>query len=287
VVKYIPNVNIISFDYLEIMGRNVYQDFSLALKPKYLATQHSIVMPYPDFSPDLSVPIAEASIHSPRKIFFYFAGTSTIGGIRRWIKRSCETAKDPSLCYYEDFAKNVVDSTRLGIPKGYPAAMKNSLFCGHAAGDALSSRRPTSAVLANCIPVLICDLCLYAFENLIDYNSFAVFLSEDDVIAGRLIEKLQSIPQEKIESMQRNLLKVRSHFVYNTTSPPQRGDALDTLVQQLALRGSILRQYRRWFVTNQHLSADLRDYPVDPPPKKRYLIKGNAADEKDFNNLGG
>lgn len=283
VVKYIPHVNMISFDYLELMGRNVYQDFSLSLKPRFLEAQHHIVMPYPDFSPELAVAVPLSDIHRERKIFFYFAGTSTIGGIRRWIKRNCNAAADPALCYYEDFAKNVIDSSRLGIPRGYPAAMKNSLFCGHAAGDALSSRRPTSAILANCIPVLICDLCLYAFENLVDYNSFAVFVSEDDVIAGKLIEKLKAIPMNRIKAMQANLQKVRRHFVYNTTSAPQKGDALDSLVVELSIRGSILRQYRRWFVTNEQLSFDLRDYPLEPPARKKYLL--NKEEEKDFNNL--
>ncbi|CUG92349.1 glucuronoxylan glucuronosyltransferase f8h-like, putative [Bodo saltans] len=289
VVRHFPNVNLISFDYLEIMGRNVYQDFSLALKPRFLQSMHSIIMPYPDYSPELS---QEKLLTTPsnvigvkRKIFFYFAGTSTIGGIRRWIKRNCDAANDPAKCYYEDFAKNVIDAARLGVPKGYPAAMRNSLFCGHAAGDALSSRRPTSAILANCIPVLICDLCLYAFENLIDYDTFAVFVSEDDVISGKLLERLESIPQARIEQMQRNLLAVRHHFVYNVTGPPRQGDALDTLVTQLSLRGSILRQYRRWFTTNHALSADAKDYPLEPPARKRYVMKGNAAEERDFNKL--
>lgn len=286
-VKYFPNGNLISFDYLELQGRNDFQDFSLALKPHFLRSQHHIVMPYPDFSPALREPIPSARIHDARKVYFYFAGTSTIGGIRRWIKRNCEAAKDAARCLYHDFAASVVDPKRLGIPLDYPTVMQNSLFCGHAAGDALSSRRPTSAVLAGCIPVLICDLCLYAFENIIEYGSFAVFVSEQDVIDGKLLEILDAIPPEKIRSLQTNLRLVRSHFVYNTTHAPQRGDALDTLVKQLSLRGSILRQYRRWFTVNHLLSSDPRKYSSNPPAVKKYLMKGNTQEERDFNNLGG
>ena len=262
----------------------MYQDFSLALKPKFLNTMNSIIMPYPEFSPLLREPIAKDRLHDPRKILFYFAGTHTIGGIRRWIKRNCDAS--PTDCVFQSFAKNVIDASRLGVPQDYPSAMKQSVFCGHAAGDALSSRRPTSAVLAGCIPVLICDLCLYAFENMINYKAFAIFMSEDDVIQGRMLAILRSIPPKKIQQMQKNLMKVRKHFVYNTNGPPQRDDALDLLVKQLAIRGSLLRQYRRWWLFNEHLSSNAKDYPVEPPPRKKYLIKGNAQEERDFNNLG-
>jgi hypothetical protein len=285
VQKHFPNINLISFDYLEIMGRNEWQDFSLALKPKFLQYMHHVVVPYPDFSPHLSVPLTAAELARPRDIFFYFSGTSNIGGIRRWIKRACDAS--PNDCVYEEFAKNVIDHKRVGVPTSYPEQMKKSVFCGHAAGDALSSRRPTSAVLAGCIPVLICDLCLYAWENLIDYQSFAIFLHEDDVMNGQMLKILRSIPQETIQIMQRNLLEVRQYFVYNTIGAPGSGDALDTLVTQLALRGSILRQYRRWWYYNDQLSVEAKDYPIEPKAVKRYLKKGSstAKEEKDFNNL--
>ena len=343
VVRHFPNANIISFDFLELMGRNEWQDFSLALKPKFLQAQHWIVMPYPDFSPDLAVPralpavlmpegssassavvAASAAVYEERKVFFYFAGTSTIGGIRRWIKRNCETHEkmrresigstsnggndkaggaskntatsaevnsgggdQGNICFYEDFAASVIDAARLGIPSGYPAMMKNTLFCGHAAGDALSSRRPTSAVLAGCIPVLICDLCLYAFEDTLDYSTFSVFVSEEDVLEGRLMAVLEAISPEAIRRMQQNLARVRHRFVYNISGPPSEGDALDSMVGQLAVRGRVLRSYRRWWAANHALPSDGYAYPKDPPPVKRYLRKGvsSAEEERNFNNI--
>eukprot|EP00759_Apiculatamorpha_spiralis_P021524 PhF_6_TR26270/c0_g1_i3/m.37605 len=182
----VPAVNFISFEFLELTAKGeLYQDFSLALKPKFTNAMHSIVMPYPDFSPHLQgTPITKSNVHAPRKQFFYFAGTSNIGGIRRWIKREC--LSHTTLCKYDDFGTNVIDSKRLGVPTAYPLEFLASTFCGHAAGDGLSSRRPTTAILAGCIPVLICDLCLYAFENVLDYSTFAVFVKEDDVIEGKL-----------------------------------------------------------------------------------------------------
>jgi hypothetical protein len=281
-----PNVNFISFDYLELQGRNNFQDFTLALKPKFATAQNWIVVPYPDFSPALSVAVPKERIHDKKDIFFFFAGTSTIGGIRRWIKRACEANKDD--CLFWDFGGSVIDTKRLSVPD-YPTATLKSTFCGHAAGDALSSRRPTSAVLAGCIPVLICDLCLYAWENIIDYSAFSVFVHEEDVINGKLFEILRKIPQERIRQMQTNLALVRDHFVYNTSGPPAAGDALDTLVQQLSLRGLLLRQYRRWHAMNAHLSTEMRDYPADPCPMKRYIRKGitSKQEEDDFNNIAG
>eukprot|EP00666_Eupelagonemidae_sp_cell4sb_P005179 gene5179-19157_t len=53
----VPNVNWISYEFLELMGRNEYQDFSLALKPRFREAQHGVVLPYPDFSPALRDPV--------------------------------------------------------------------------------------------------------------------------------------------------------------------------------------------------------------------------------------
>jgi hypothetical protein len=218
VTRFFPNVNLISFDLLEIMGRNNYQDFSLALKPRFDRNLLNIIMPYPDLSPLLRM-LPENPHHEihrrERKFLFYFAGTSTIGGIRRFIRWNCDvnaararssssSASPPPFsnlngvfdekdCVYVDFAQSVTDTKRLAVPTDYPRAMKDSVFCGHAAGDALSSRRPTSAILAGCIPVLICDLCLYAWEGSIDYESFAVFVPESEVISGNLVSILKSI----------------------------------------------------------------------------------------------
>eukprot|EP01065_Artemidia_motanka_P021603 TRINITY_DN25843_c0_g1_i1.p1 TRINITY_DN25843_c0_g1~~TRINITY_DN25843_c0_g1_i1.p1 ORF type:complete len:522 (+),score=110.07 TRINITY_DN25843_c0_g1_i1:27-1568(+) len=271
-MRTLPNVNWISYEFLELMGRNEYQDFSLALKPRFKEAQHGIVLPYPDFSPKLQVPVADP--HAPREHFAFMAGTSTIGGVRRWIKRELNRyagdAQTP--CLYQEFATDVVDPRRLGVPTEYPDFFRNSLFCVHAAGDGLSSRRPTSAVLAGCIPVLVCDLCLYAFENLLNYSSFAVFVKEDDVMAGRMVSQLRAIPREEIRRKQQALVEVRQHFTYNTEGPPRAGDALDLLVKQLSLRGSILRSYRRWWQSNRHLSSHMRDYPRDPPKVNRYKV---------------
>lgn len=290
VVRYFPNINLISFDLLEIMGRNQFQDFSLALKPRFDRNLLNIIMPYPDLSPQLSGDVAMNSSSAdgkPRDVLFYFAGTSTIGGIRRWIKWNCDVhnakkqqqqrsmSKD---CVYVDFATSVVDTKRLGVPTDYPSAMQSATFCGHAAGDALSSRRPTSAILAGCIPVLICDLCLYAWESTLDYSAFAVFVPEHEVISGNLVKILQCIAANstRMSTLRENLAKVRRHFVYHR-GVPQEGDALDMLTKELATRGALMRQYRRWFRANAHLSSDLKDYPLDPPLAMKYVRRIPAA----------
>jgi len=284
IAQHFPNVNFISFDFLELQGRSHFQDFTLSLKPNFLKARDWIVMPYPDFSPALAAP-PPIEADTRRDTFFFFAGTSTIGGVRRWIQRSC--AVHPEDCTYTGFGANVTDIKRLQIPD-YPTSMRGSVFCGHAAGDALSSRRPTSAVLAGCIPVLICDLCLYPFENFIDYSTFAVFVHEEDVINGKLFDILRKIPAERIKAMQANLRKVRSYFEYRTDGPPRPGDALDALARQLVLRGSLYRQYRRWHAFNPHLSSDARDYPAEPCNVKRYVRKGvtTAKELADFNAIG-
>ena len=167
--------------------------------------------------------------------------------------------------------------------------MRNATFCGAAQGDSLSSRRPTSAVLAGCIPVLICDLCLYPHENLVEYSDFAVFVSEEDVMDGKLFQILRGIPAERIAAMRRALNEVAPRFRYTVDGPPRPGDALDTLVEQLQLRGMLDRQYRRWFAANANASSDMKDYPADPRVVKKYLRPGRGStkqEERDFNNIG-
>ena len=187
-------------------------------------------------------------------------------------------------CVYVDFATSVTDLSRLGVPKDYPRAMKDSVFCGHAAGDALSSRRPTSAVLAGCIPVLICDLCLYAWEGQIDYSAFSIFIPESEVIAGNLVPILKKIYANSthVQLLRDNLNLVRKHFVYHE-GKPHEGDALDMLAKELERRGMLMRQYRRWFQMNGALSSELKDYPVEPPAVKKYVrrLEGGAVDQKD------
>ncbi|KEG07511.1 putative xyloglucan galactosyltransferase KATAMARI1-like [Trypanosoma grayi] len=277
VQRNIPNVKLISYDLLEIMGRNDYQDFSLALKPLFLANMLNVVVPYPDMAPALRQP---PDMAAPRPVLFYFAGTHTIGGVRRWIRRNCQ--KEPQACVYETFASTGVTAERLRVPLAYPEQMRRAVFCGHAAGDALSSRRPTSAVLAGCIPVIMCDLCIMPFEGVVGYSRFAVFIPEDVVIAGRMMETLRSIPARQVRHMQKELRRVRSRFTYNADGL-KPNDALDTLVQELALRGALLRQYKRWWQTNRNLSSSYNDYPSVPPARRRYMLPPDAPGAAEFN----
>eukprot|EP01059_Diplonema_ambulator_P022644 TRINITY_DN37978_c0_g1_i1.p1 TRINITY_DN37978_c0_g1~~TRINITY_DN37978_c0_g1_i1.p1 ORF type:complete len:488 (+),score=50.91 TRINITY_DN37978_c0_g1_i1:158-1621(+) len=270
-MRLFPRINYISYEFLEIMGRNKYQDFSLALKPRFTDYMHSIVVPYPDFSPGLR---EQLPLDHPRDISVFMSGTSTIGGIRRWIKKELVKHADDEgfKCLYQDFGSHVVDTKRLGVPVEYPEMFKRSVFCVHAAGDGLSSRRPTSAVLSGCIPVLVCDLCIYPFENLLNYSSFAVFMPEDNVINGQMVDMLKAIPRSEILAKQRALLSIRPHFTYNTAGPPNPNDALDTVVQSMSTRASVLREYKRWFLTHPDLSTNMKDYPPDPPLRNRYQM---------------
>ena len=268
-----PNINYISYEFLELMGRNKFQDFSLSLKPNFHKTMMGIIMPYPDFSPHLEHPVKETQ---QRDVFAFMTGTSTIGGVRRWIKKELDD-KNTSTHHtlYLDFASHVVDTKRLGVPEAYPEWFKKSVFCIHAAGDGLSGRRPTTAILAGCIPVMVCDLCLYPYENMLTYSDFSVFVNENDVMEGRLVDILKNISKTQIDHMQRSLRKVRPHFIYPTSGPPSPGDALDMLVSQLSDRADILKSYKRWFVSHQELSTDVRDYPRDPPLVNKYKIDSN------------
>ena len=53
--------------------------------------------------------------------------------------------------------------------------MKKSVFCVDTTGDDLTTRRITSAVLSGCIPVLLCDDCVFPYPKLFPYEISSSF----------------------------------------------------------------------------------------------------------------
>lgn len=72
------------------------------------------------------------------------------------------------------------------------------------------------------------------YEDVLDYSSFALFFSEQDLLNRpdtNIFDVLEGIPQSEIRRLQRNGRKVKRHFTYHEGRPVP-GDAFDMFVSQ-------------------------------------------------------
>ncbi|GIL69673.1 hypothetical protein Vretifemale_506 [Volvox reticuliferus] len=93
----------------------------------------------------------------------------------------------------------------------YSEMLSRSTFCFVLPGDGWSPRLEDS-VLHGCIPVIIMDQVQVAFENIMDMDQFSVRIGEGEL--DRIVEILQAISPEQIQTMQDNINKVWHRFRY-------------------------------------------------------------------------
>ncbi|KAI8558984.1 hypothetical protein RHMOL_Rhmol04G0138900 [Rhododendron molle] len=93
----------------------------------------------------------------------------------------------------------------------YHEALANSVFCGVMPGDGWSGRMEDS-MLQGCIPVVIQDGIYLPYENVLNYESFAVRIGEDDI--PELIKILRGFNETEIEFRLANVQKIWQRFLY-------------------------------------------------------------------------
>jgi hypothetical protein len=132
-----------------------------------------------------------------------------------------------------------------------------SQFCLTPPGDTVSRKGLFDAILMGCIPVIFYPMSAYypwhlpAGDGPEGLESFAVYIPGKEVLANRTIvmDRLHSIPQEKIRAMQRQLAVLAPRIQYAVTYGEEHGkdrwggedgwgpDALDIAVAGLVLNG--------------------------------------------------
>ncbi|GFP89678.1 probable glucuronosyltransferase gut1 [Phtheirospermum japonicum] len=95
--------------------------------------------------------------------------------------------------------------------ENYHEEIANSVFCGVMPGDGWSGRLEDS-ILQGCIPVVIQDGIYLPYENVLNYESFAVRIREDEI--PNLIKILRSINETEVEFKLANVKKVWHRFLY-------------------------------------------------------------------------
>ncbi|GAB2261464.1 hypothetical protein Droror1_Dr00002461 [Drosera rotundifolia] len=93
----------------------------------------------------------------------------------------------------------------------YHEALAASLFCGVLPGDGWSGRFEDS-VLQGCIPVVIQDGIFLPYENVLNYNSFAVRIREEEI--PNMIKILREFDETEVEFKLANVKKIWQRFFY-------------------------------------------------------------------------
>ncbi|XP_047180242.1 probable glycosyltransferase At5g03795 isoform X1 [Vigna umbellata] len=123
--------------------------------------------------------------------------------------------------------------------KNYIEFMKSSKFCICARGHEVNSPRVVEAIFHECIPVIISDNFIPPFFEILDWESFAVFVTEEDIPNLRNI--LLSISEERYLEMHKRVKRVQEHFIWH--AEPVKYDLFHMLLHSI--------WYNRLFQINQ------------------------------------
>ncbi|XP_078440499.1 putative glucuronoxylan glucuronosyltransferase F8H [Wolffia australiana] len=156
-----------------------------------------------------------------RKTLFYFNGNlgpayengrpeSTYSmGIRQKVAEEFGSTPNKEGKLGRQHAADIIVSP-IGSPD-YLGDLSRSVFCGVFPGDGWSGRMEDS-ILQGCIPVVIQDGIFLPYENVLNYKSFAVRITEDEI--PNLISILRGFNESTIEMMLKNVRSIWQRFIY-------------------------------------------------------------------------
>nr|KYP65146.1 Multiple exostoses isogeny 1 [Cajanus cajan] len=113
--------------------------------------------------------------------------------------------------------------------KNYIQLMKSSKFCICARGHEVNSPRVVEAIFHECIPVIISDNFIPPLFEILNWESFAVFVTEKDIPNLRNI--LLSISEERYLEMHKRVKKVQEHFLWH--AEPVKYDLFHMLLHSI------------------------------------------------------
>ncbi|XP_010535968.1 PREDICTED: probable glycosyltransferase At3g07620 [Tarenaya hassleriana] len=142
---------------------------------------------------------------SERQILAFFAG-SMHGYLRPILLRYWEN-KEPDMKIFGPMPRDPESK------KQYREYMKGSRYCICARGYEVHTPRVVEAIAHECVPVIISDNYVPPFFEVLNWETFSVFVEEKDVPNLRNI--LLSIPEEKYLKMQARVKMVQKHFLWH------------------------------------------------------------------------
>ncbi|XP_048227907.1 probable glycosyltransferase At3g07620 [Ricinus communis] len=141
---------------------------------------------------------------SKRSILAFFAGS--MHGYLRPILLKHWGNKDPDMKIFSQMPK-------ARGKMNYVQHMKSSRYCICARGYEVNSPRIVEAILYECVPVIISDNYVPPFFEVLNWESFAVFVLEKDI--PNLKNILLSIPEKRYREMQMRVKMVQQHFLWH------------------------------------------------------------------------
>ncbi|KAI3696668.1 hypothetical protein L6452_29129 [Arctium lappa] len=157
---------------------------------------------------------------SKRSVLAFFAGKMH-GYLRPILLRHWEN-KDPDMKIFKKLPKMKDD-------KNYVEYMKSSKFCICAKGSEVNSPRVVEAIFYECVPVLISDNFVPPFFEVLDWESFAVFVQEKDI--PNLKNILAAIPKKRYLQMHERVKQVQQHFIWH--SKPVKYDIFHMILHSI------------------------------------------------------
>uniref|UniRef100_A0A5B6Z8Z3 EGF-like domain-containing protein n=1 Tax=Davidia involucrata TaxID=16924 RepID=A0A5B6Z8Z3_DAVIN len=124
----------------------------------------------------------------------------------------------------------------------YHEDLASSIFCGVMPGDGWSGRMEDS-ILQGCIPVVIQDGIFLPYENVLNYESFAVRIGEDEI--PNMIETLRGINETEREFKLANVQKIWQRFLYR-----------DSILLEAERQKTVFGHVEDWAVKFLQLSQD-------------------------------
>ncbi|KAF5823916.1 putative xylogalacturonan beta-1,3-xylosyltransferase [Helianthus annuus] len=164
------------------------------------------------------VPLPETFVHSSenplrglggrppsrRPILAFFAGR--MHGEARSILLQHWENKDPDMKIFRKLQKSENKMS-------YANYMKSSKYCICAKGYEVNSPRVVEAIFFECVPVIISDNFVPLFFEILNWESFAVFIQEKDI--PNLKNILLSISKRRYLVMYQRVKKVQHHFLWH------------------------------------------------------------------------
>lgn len=142
---------------------------------------------------------------SERPILAFFAGK--IHGYVRPILLEYWENKDPAMKIFGPWP-------RVKGNNKYIDYMRSSKYCICPKGHEVNSPRIVEAIFYECVPVIISDNYIPPFFEVLDWESFAVFVLEKDIPQLRSI--LLSISPERYGEMHKRVKRVQKHFLWHS-----------------------------------------------------------------------
>ncbi|XP_068635407.1 probable glycosyltransferase At5g03795 isoform X1 [Aristolochia californica] len=136
---------------------------------------------------------------------------------------------------WENDSEIFVHFGRLQTP--YSDQLLGSKFCLHVKGFEVNTARIADSLYYGCVPIVIANHYDLPFQDILNWKSFSLVVPTLDIPLLKRI--LQQVSSEEYERLQRNVMKVRKHFMWNLF--PVDYDAFYMVMYELWLRRNVVR----------------------------------------------